>query len=205
MKPSTVLESFPEKGAAILCFFHDKEEDEVVGEGYIGLVIATGNKEFQVRFRNGAIEKFTMLEGKNDYYSHFAIIGYISYQEYYKYDKNYYKYKKIIKKINPETEPCKKCIAEFKQQKEQIKNIKKEEKLKIKSGYKPLTDIEEIGEGKKIKFILVQLLDSPRVITAFSRKGEDNDIYINLNKNLKKTKDEDKYISVNKNLILECG
>jgi len=190
------IDGFPEKGSAIVSYFHDR--GDITGYFYIGLVETSGKKSFKVRWWDGTCEIFTSIEGENKYYSYFAILAYISYENYNKLGSEFHAYK-TLNDLQMDFLPCPICIRRFKEQNVKIREIKRANRLC------PRTNMGNIGQGRKIRFIYVQRLDEPCIVEGFTRKKDsDNQIYANCDINLSFTEEEDEFYLVKKGFVLEC-
>ena len=197
VKDLIIINELPEKGSAVLTYFH--ERDDVCGGFYIGIVESKGNKRCRLRWWGGECEDITSIEGKNDYYKYYAVLSYISYDEYIAYGNIDLPDSSVKKMCSMSPEPNTLCIRKFNEQQKNIKSIKKE--------YKPLhkKSISSVKNGQKIKFVHFQGLSDPVVASCFTRIKEcDNNIYANCDDDLEATSNEDAYHLIKKSLILEC-
>ena len=78
--PHIVIDSFPEKGATVLGYVHQKGHGK--GHFYVGVVEASGAKQFKIHWSDECTEVFKRIEGRDDCFQYFAIFGYISRDDY---------------------------------------------------------------------------------------------------------------------------
>jgi len=197
VKELKLIHEFPEKGAAVLTYFH--ERGEVAGRFYIGIVESKGNKKFRLRWWDGACEDFSSTEGETEYYKYYTVLSYISYSEYNDNAGEELDYRDIDKIHTSSTVPDPTCIRKYKNQNKSISNIKKE--------YKPCTrdEITSLRSGHKFKFIYFRGLNDPIVVSGFTRKKEDDSsVYANCDTDLDYTEDEEEFIFVKTSMIVEC-
>lgn len=196
-----LINEFPEKGAAVIAYFH--EIGEVVGGFYIGIVESSGSRQFSLRWWCGESERFTSIEGKTDYYKYYSVLAYISYSDYKKYSKKYSGKmldRRDIENINTcSGVPDSYCIRKFNNQKKLVSKIKKE--------YRPCSrgEVDCIRHGQKITFIFLQGFNDPVVVSGYARrKNSDSNIYANFDCDLNYADGEDDYILIKKSMILAC-
>lgn len=189
-----ILQDFPVRGSTVVGYF--VERGSVRGYYYFGVVTASGKKKCRLRF-DFLNEDFTELEGTNEYYQLFSILGYVSFLEYEKYwDQD--GLVSISKDVVILSEPCEIGMRHFKKQEKQKRELERQ------YGKKNREYIQDISNGDPIRFCFVRGLQNYDVVeTAAFRNKDDDTLYGKVNYKLIGTEEKDDMLRVSKSMLLD--